>query len=177
MHVVVEPLEKRVLLNGSVVARLPDGSRLLENGASLTRVYADGSLDLAFGAGGTATIPIEGAELGPVAVQRDGKFLVGGDVNPNPASASLFVSGIELLLARLNPDGSLDRSFGDAGVVVTDVAGHDDDACATIVVQPDGKILVGGWGYNGHGDPGMMWASSSALFAMAGSASADVASR
>jgi hypothetical protein len=57
----VERLESRVPPSGSVVARLPDRTRLVESGASLTRVYPDGSVDLAFATGGSATISLPGA--------------------------------------------------------------------------------------------------------------------
>lgn len=64
-----------------------------------------------------------------VAVQPDGKILIGGDFESvNGASRPR--------LARLNSDGSLDASF-DAGT-------GPDGAVRAIALQPDGKILVGG---------------------------------
>src|SRR5262249_12647120 len=57
------------------------------------------------------------------AVQPDGKILVAGDGN----------------LTRLNPNGSLDASFGSGGVVSGIVIGMDAAA-----VEGDGKILVAG---------------------------------
>ena len=144
-HARVERLESRVLLSGSVVAHLPDKTHLVEAGASLTRLYADGSVDLAFGTAGTATIPLQGAQLGPVALQPDGKILAGGDVS----------SGTKmLLLARFNNDGTLDGSFGPGGIVLASAPQRSDDQCSQIVVQPDGKIVAVGLAYNGFGDPG-----------------------
>lgn len=145
----VERLESRLLLSGSVVARLPDKTRLVEAGASLTRLYADGSVDLAFGNAGTVTIPLVGAQLGPVALQTDGKILVGGDANPG-------ASGKKLLLARYNNDGTLDGSFGSGGIVLASAPQRSDDQCSRIVVQPDGKIVAVGLAYNGFGDPGFV---------------------
>lgn len=137
------------------MARLPDKTHLVEAGASLTRLYADGSVDLAFGNAGTATIPLQGAELGPVALQPDRKILVGGDVNPTMSEA-LGVSGIKLLLARFNNDGTLDGSFGSGGIVLASVPQRSDDQCSQIVVQPDGKIVAAGLAYNGIGDAGFV---------------------
>ncbi|MBX3281956.1 MAG: VCBS repeat-containing protein [Acidobacteria bacterium] len=63
-----------------------------------------------------------------VAVQPDGKVLIGGDFP--------IASGQEVnTLARLNPDGSLDVSFTPPNL---------NSIIFDIVVQPDGKILVSG---------------------------------
>jgi uncharacterized delta-60 repeat protein len=70
--------------------------------------------------------------------QPDGKLLVVGQTAGTPGQqAHAFV------IARYNPDGSLDGSFGDAGEVVDSYAGPW-DGVATVVLQPDGKILVAG---------------------------------
>jgi serralysin len=47
-------------------------------------------------------------------------------------------------LARYNPDGSLDPTFGVSGVVTTrfDI-GSSDDARA-LLIQPDGKVVLAG---------------------------------
>lgn len=44
--------------------------------------------------------------------------------------------------------GTLDQSFGNGGKVVTDFFGGNDRSFSTIL-QPDGKILVAGYAYNG----------------------------
>lgn len=70
------------------------------------------------------------AEVSAVAVQPDGKILVGG--------AFLTYDNIERRgITRLNADGSVDPSFNAAGTGASDIIW-------TIVVQPDGKILIGG---------------------------------
>ena len=67
-----------------------------------------------------------------VAVQSDGKILIGGDFTSLAPNGGAPVSRNHI--ARLNPDGTLDTAFNpDAGNTVR-----------AIVVQPDGKILVGG---------------------------------
>ena len=63
------------------------------------------------------------------AVQTDGKILVGGNY-------SRYQGVIDQCLVRLNPDGSKDMSFNMANIFGFKVN--------TIVIQPDGKILVGG---------------------------------
>ena len=74
------------------------------------------------------------AEALAVAIQPDGKIVVAGD---------FFGAGTDFGVARYNDDGSLDRSFGTGGRVVTEV---DQIAAyvAGVLVQPDGKIVVGG---------------------------------
>jgi len=64
-----------------------------------------------------------------LALQPDGKVLVGGDfimIGETPRAG----------IGRLNADGSVDSSFD---------PGMEGDGLHTLVVQPDGKILVGGF--------------------------------
>jgi uncharacterized delta-60 repeat protein/uncharacterized repeat protein (TIGR02543 family) len=49
----------------------------------------------------------------------------------------------DLALARLNPDGSLDTSFGQGGKVESDFGGY--ESINTITLQTDGKILAAGY--------------------------------
>jgi uncharacterized delta-60 repeat protein len=72
-----------------------------------------------------------------VALQADGKIVVGGYTS-NP-----FALDYDLALARYNPDGSFDLSFGQAGMTTLAI-GDDDDVISDIILQPDGKILVVG---------------------------------
>ena len=46
-------------------------------------------------------------------------------------------------VARYNPDGSLDTTFGNGGTVTTDFLGAEDDAFS-VLIQPDGKIVAVG---------------------------------
>lgn len=149
----LERLEERVLFDGTVVARLHGGQTLVENGATLMRLKVDGTPDSTFGSNGTATIPGENAQLGPVQLQADGKIVVGGYVQ-HYLDLVTGRNATDLLLARLNPDGSLDRGFGNNGLVTEDVAGRDDKAAA-LALAADGKIVVAGWDFNFLGDPGM----------------------
>jgi len=65
-----------------------------------------------------------------VAVQPDGKTLVGGQFSRMGGGATVYRNHV----ARLNEDGSVDSSF-DAGA---------NDQVNAIAVQPDGKILIAG---------------------------------
>ena len=94
--------------------------------SNLGRVNLNGTLDSSFApgvAGGEYT------EVLALAVQADGKILVGGRF-------TTLGGAPQANLGRLNPDGSLDAGFAP-------VIGYD---IQTILVQPDGKLLLGGWG-------------------------------
>ena len=78
-----------------------------------------------------------------VAHQADGRIIIGGTFTQiQPATGTFFWRNH---LARLNPDGSVDTTFDPNLTNVT--AGAVNNAAIavySIVVQPDGKILVGG---------------------------------
>jgi uncharacterized delta-60 repeat protein len=122
----------------------PDGKILIggvltsaggESRQGLVRFNPDGSLDSAF------QPEFIGARLGPfvmdasvaaVAIAPDGKLLVGGQFSSLGGVARNS-------LGRLNSDGTLDPTF-DPGMegVITNAN------VTSIVLQPDGRILVGG---------------------------------
>jgi uncharacterized delta-60 repeat protein len=83
-----------------------------------------------------------------VAVQPDRKILVAGTVAADGAG----LDGDDAFVERLNPDGSADTTFGDAGRKTIDVGGFDDGAYA-LALDAGGRILVAGYtsdaaGYN-----------------------------
>src|SRR5213080_4613023 len=108
----------------------------------VVRYNSNGSLDRSFGNGGivTTTFP-EGSYAFDVALQPDGKIIAAGtvfvDFNPGDMSDTDFA------LARYNPDGSLDTTFGNGGAVTTDFFGNEDDVFS-VLIQADGKIIVVG---------------------------------
>jgi uncharacterized delta-60 repeat protein len=100
---------------------------------------ADGSLDTSFlatGEGANFTLGGGNFPINSVAIQADGRILIGGGFNS-------FNGATRWSMARLNADGSVDRSFLD-WPVYDDVSNGANMPVASIVVQPDGRILVGG---------------------------------
>ena len=93
--------------------------------------------DPAFGTGGKVITDVSGRyeEARAVAVQPDGRIVAAGVTGVAPHR--------DFALARYNADGTLDRTFGDRGTVMTDFAGGDDIAW-TVAIQPDGRIIAGG---------------------------------
>lgn len=105
----------------------------------LLRFNPEGFLDNSFGGNGMITVPIGGIEnvATAVAIQPDGRIIIGGSTRKEKDSASEFV------LVRYNSDGSIDNSFGNQGRVniSESVSGI---TAKEFVIQPDGKIAVVG---------------------------------
>src|SRR5262249_50441104 len=83
-----------------------------------------------------------------VAIQSDGKIITAG-MRENAGNSNFY----DFAISRFNANGTLDTSFGGTGVVYTDVSGQSDKPYAG-VIQPDGKIVVGGIGGDG---PNYFW--------------------
>ncbi len=84
-------------------------------GNTIMRFLPNGSVDTSFGTNGTVTLP--NLTDGRLALQSDGKILIASATASNVAKVNALV------LARLNPDGSLDSSFGNGGVADTTLNG------------------------------------------------------
>jgi len=93
----------------------------------IARLNSDGTLDTSFLAAGSGL----NGDLGSLALQADGKTVIGGVFTNVNGTAR---NGI----ARLNSDGTLDTSFLAAG------SGANSSVLA-IAIQSDGKIVIGGF--------------------------------
>lgn len=94
------------------------------NRARIARLATNGSLDVTFNPGSGANAPVR-----CVAIQSDGKVLIGGDF-------TTFNGTSRSRIARLNTDGSLDSGF-DPGSGANNTVG-------AVLVQPNGQILISG---------------------------------
>ncbi len=113
---------------------------------SIIRMNTNGSLDTSFDSDGKAIIPVGTSydEARTMALQTDGKILVAGQSSNSSGNADYSI-------IRLNANGSLDTSFDGDGKAIIPV-GTSSDVGQTMVLQPDGKILVAGWSYNSNGN-------------------------
>lgn len=105
---------------------------------SIRRLNANGSFDLFF-INPTAISPVFGSSA-PIALQTDGKIVVGGSF--------LDINGVyRSKVARLNGNGTLDVSFNSGTGTGVDTGGH----IRSISIQSDGKIIIAGRfaSYNG----------------------------
>jgi uncharacterized delta-60 repeat protein len=129
---------------GKGLAIQSDGKLLLAGSANFTsttpdfalaRYNADGTLDSSFGVSGKVITDFnavfEGANA--IALQADRKIVIAG------------TAGLGFGLARYNPDGSLDPSFGVQGKDITffDRGCGGADAFA-VAIQNDGKVIAAG---------------------------------
>jgi len=116
--------------DGKIVAGGTVGSRSSKE-LVLVRYHADGSLDSTFGTGGILrTIVANPGRLVALQLQADGK-LVG---------VSSVTGGT--VIARYDADGSLDSTFGAAGLVVTNPATP--QIASSAVLTPGGTLTVAG---------------------------------
>lgn len=142
----------------------PDGKIVVVGGANdanqnatfaAARYLPNGTLDPAFGDGGTLLVLIPGGDAGAsaVALQPDGKVVVAGTaIGPG-------MVGQQFALVRLTDGGVLDPTFGGTGIVVAqNVPSQGKGGAEDLVIGRDGRILVAGLGQaqDGQGTFGLM---------------------
>jgi uncharacterized delta-60 repeat protein len=112
--------------------------------AFVARYNTDGSLDTSFGSNGLVTDSFGGSDTAfDVAIQSDGKIVAtGADSNGN---GTMFV-------IRYNSNGSHDTSFASNGIYTASAPA----GAVGLVIQSDGKIVLGGWVRNAY----LSWAMS-----------------
>jgi uncharacterized delta-60 repeat protein len=107
----------------------------------VARFTATGAADATFGTGGVVKAhPGYTDGFGGVAVQPDGKVVVGGSESSSYVPAAYY-------LLRYYPDGTPDAGFGSGGLatVAAPIPGHTITPRGSgVAVQPDGKIIAGG---------------------------------
>jgi uncharacterized delta-60 repeat protein len=120
----------------SSVASQPDGKVLIAGNFSsvngtirrqIARLNANGSLDSTFDPN-AGILPIGGGSISAIALQPDGKMLIGGGIY-------ILNDSLPKRLVRLNANGSLDTSFHIPSI---------DGYVMALAFQSDGKMLIGG---------------------------------
>jgi uncharacterized delta-60 repeat protein len=114
------------------------------------RMFVAGALDLSFDKDGKVTIPFQADRFpkyhlvaSDVAVQSDGKTLIGGTWRPVDVNGK---GQWDFAVARLNFDGSLDKTFSNDGLAFVHVGTRNSqEEVNAIAVQTDGKILLAGY--------------------------------
>jgi uncharacterized delta-60 repeat protein len=112
----------------------------------LVQLTPTGTPDPSFGSNGTLPLafvnrtrdtsgPLSTAYLRDLAVQPDGKIVLAGQA----ALETPTTDAPQLAVARLDPDGTLDPTFGSNGKVTLSTV-YD---ASRVALQPDGSILVG----------------------------------
>jgi uncharacterized delta-60 repeat protein len=108
-----------------------------QNAMEVWKFLADGGLDPNFSTAGL-DLP-NGTIAHGMAVQADGRIVLVG-------STTRFGPQQDLTVVRLNVDGSLDTSFGSAGVVYLSVTSN--DWGNGVAIQTDQKIVISGYAGN-----------------------------
>ena len=113
---------------------------IFTNQFCIVRYNADGSVDSTFGTNGymffDIPLPLNEQAIA-IALQTNGKILQAG---------TCMISGKnQFCIVRYNVDGSIDSTFGTNGYFIYQVPGTTSNTLGrSIVIQSDGKILLGG---------------------------------
>lgn len=127
-----------------VAGRTHDGATFTNYAIAVVRYQPDGTLDAGFGIQGKSVIPYDSRDDYSydvsMALQPDGKIIVSGStyMHSEPYGHNLYMT------IRLTPEGEIDPTFGGNGKVITSLGQGLSGNPGAVVVQPDGKIVVGG---------------------------------
>jgi uncharacterized delta-60 repeat protein len=132
-----------------------DGKPVVAGGSDgrfvLARYSPDGSLDASFGSNGRVRTDFRPDTVNnsdnalALVLQPDGKLVAAGTSTFFSFTPGFFAPPVsEFALARYNPDGTLDTSFGSSGLVRTDFGGPSFGGASALVLQPDGKLVAAG---------------------------------
>jgi len=127
----------KILLAGAFTAFTPSAGTGSTSRSFIARLNADGTLDTAF-------TPLVNARATALALQSDGKIIVGGQFTlfQPPGATSTTVNGVVTStaitrnrLVRLNADGTLDTAYAPNVI---------DGVVLALALQSDGRLVVGG---------------------------------
>ena len=138
-YAAVEQPDHKILLAGTAL----DAG--FNNQPCVVRLLENGSIDSTFGVNGVyrMTVSNNDNELTSIALQSDGKIVVSGHIDNGLTTGGQF--DFDILVIRLNSDGTPDATFGTNGITITSNGIENvDDAFGTIV-SSTGDILVSGF--------------------------------
>ncbi|MBV8858897.1 MAG: hypothetical protein JOZ02_18340 [Acidobacteria bacterium] len=122
---------------------------------AVARLNPNGTPDATFDGDGKKTISFLGNDAcSGVALQTDGRLVVAGS-----ASTGQNLAEPDFALARLNPDGTFDQTFGERGRVLADFDSNSDNPVG-VAVAPGGRILVGGYTFGRNTGDGLSFAAA-----------------
>jgi uncharacterized delta-60 repeat protein len=139
-----------LLPNGKIlVAGVSDASGSKD--FALARYNPNGTLDTSFGNGGRVAENARSLTadiIRGMTIQPDGRIVVAGVSYEDVAT--LGPNG-DFMVARYLPDGRNDLTFGIGGIMTTDFADSSYDEPYAVVLQPDGRVVLGGYTNAGNG--------------------------
>jgi len=115
---------------------------------AFARYLANGQLDPSFGTGGKVMFSLSAGndEIQSVAIDALGRIVGAGVSNAGSSG--------DIALIRLLPNGQPDNSFDGDGKLVMNI--QQGDGLYTLALQPDGRVLAGGYSGNGSFDNGVL---------------------
>ncbi|MBF0695204.1 MAG: T9SS type A sorting domain-containing protein [Flavobacterium sp.] len=135
-----------ILKNNSILVAATDGAKSDQH-IVLLKFHPNGSQDRNFGKNGIARVNLpQKSVASSIAVQSDGKIIVGGKI-----SEEYSLDYTDFLVGRFLPNGSPDESFGVNGFTMinfgTTTNRHvvSEDVVHSLKIQPDGKIIAAGF--------------------------------
>ena len=111
---------------------------------------SNGELDTGFGQGGVAHADLSGQDDfgNGLVLDPHGNIVVVGTSgepcsSPTCSATSPTPGGPDMALVRFSPDGTLDTSFANHGILTADFQGHDDQG-NDVAIDPQGRIIAAG---------------------------------
>ncbi|CAN5423411.1 hypothetical protein BH09PLA1_BH09PLA1_27270 [soil metagenome] len=105
---------------------------------AVTRYNTNGTLDNSFGSNGVASVAAGSNGNPSMAIDSAGRIVVvGADYNG---------SNLDMSVARLNPNGTMDTTFSGDGVVLIDYG--DNEYGNSVAIDANNRIVVAGTAYN-----------------------------
>jgi uncharacterized delta-60 repeat protein len=131
------------------IAPLPNGDLILSGNATypttslvLARVLPTGQYDPSFGTEGAVNLQLSSPSLGGMAIQPDGKIVLAGTDNAGTTYQPVY----DDVVARFNPDGSLDPTFSSTGVEQITALITNPYLPTAVRILSNGDILFGAGG-------------------------------
>lgn len=121
----------KILIAGNITEGSPAATY-----AMVTRLNTDGSLDTSFGSSGYAKFATADTTAYGITVDDQDRILVVGSIGTGTST--------DFLVYRLSSSGSLDTSFASSGSFRHSLSSATYDRAQSVVVKPNGGILVGG---------------------------------
>jgi len=136
--------EVAITADGKIIAAGDFENRLREQDFGLAKYTSEGILDTIFGDGGKITLNFNLADdfLAFMTLLENGKILVGGTAFNRIKE--------DIAFAQFTSDGQLDTTFGEGGIVLTDLSGNtsqvlqSSDRPTSYLRRLDGRILLCG---------------------------------
>ena len=138
-QILIQPEDDKIIL--AETAYTP-GAAPTAVGTAVIRLNADGTPDSTFGAGGQVLITAGAALFQDLALQTNGRIVLGGVSTPAGASAP------QVAVTRLNTDGTVDASFNGGAILNFDPATFGTaNHLGAVLARPTGQVDVA-WSYS-----------------------------